>query len=75
MARSIQETTGVLGALGSPVKLTCGIALSLVQALHVSSELFTRTASNWASHTGYGGQSSNVLGDRRIDHEALDCDS
>ena len=41
MARSIQETAGVFGALGFPVKLTCGIALSLVQALEVSSEPFT----------------------------------
>lgn len=40
MARSIQETAGVFGALGTPVKLTCGIALTLVQALEVSSEPF-----------------------------------
>lgn len=45
MAKSIQETAGVLGVLGSPVNLTCGIALSLVQALQVSSEPFTRTIS------------------------------
>jgi len=39
MAKSRQETAGVLGALGAPLKLTCGIALSLAQALEVSSEL------------------------------------
>ena len=38
MAKSLQETAGVLGPLGSPVKLTCGIALSLFQALEVSSD-------------------------------------
>ena len=46
MAKSIQETAGVLGALGSPVKLTCGIALSLVHALEVGSELFTYPTSH-----------------------------
>ena len=48
MARSLQETAGVLGPLGSPVKLTCGIALSLVQALDVSSDPFTHTTSHWS---------------------------
>ena len=43
MAKSLQETVGVLGPLGSPVKLTCEIALSLVQALEVSSDHFTHT--------------------------------
>lgn len=37
MAKTLRETAGVFGALGSPVKLTCGIALSLVEALEVSS--------------------------------------
>jgi len=54
MAKSLQETAGVLGALGAPLKLTCGIALSLVQALEVSSELFTRTISQLTPHAGYG---------------------
>jgi hypothetical protein len=55
--------------MGSPVKLTCGIALSLVEALEVSSEPFAHTASHWSPNTGYGCQSSNVLGDRRTGHE------
>ena len=46
MARSLQETACVLGVLGSPIRLTCGIALSLVEALEVSSEPFTPTSFN-----------------------------
>ena len=38
MAKSLQEIVGALGPLGSPIKLTCEIALSLAQALEVSSE-------------------------------------
>jgi len=44
MAKSLQETADVLGVLGSPIRMTCGIALSLVQAFEVSTEPFTRTA-------------------------------
>ena len=48
MAKSLQEVVGVLGPLGSPIKLTCGIAISLVQGLEVSSEPFTHTTSHWS---------------------------
>ena len=48
MAKSLQETVGVLGPLGPPVKLTCEIALSLAQALEVSSDNFTHTTSHWS---------------------------
>ena len=37
MAKSVQDTADSLGVLGSPVKLTCGVALTLVGALEVSS--------------------------------------
>ena len=39
-AKSLQETASSLGPLGFPFKLTCGIALSLVRALFVSSNPF-----------------------------------
>lgn len=45
-AKSLQETAGILGPLGSPVKLTCDIALSLVQALDVRSDRFAHTTSH-----------------------------
>ena len=52
MAKSLRETAGVLGALGSPIRLTCGIALSLVEALEVGSEPFTPTSSHWSLYQG-----------------------
>ena len=48
MAKSLYQTAGVMGAVGSPVKLTCGFALSLVQALEVSSGPFAHTVSHWS---------------------------
>ena len=48
MARSIQEAAEVMGPLGTPVKATCAIALSVVRALEVSSEPFIRTTSHWS---------------------------
>jgi len=48
MAKSLHETAGALGLLASPVRLTCGIALSLVQALEVSSDPFAHTTSHWS---------------------------
>jgi len=48
MAKSLHETAGALGPLASPVRLTCGIALSLVQALEVSFDPFAHTASHWS---------------------------
>ena len=76
MARSIQETAGVLGALGSPVELTCGIARSLVQALEVGSERTLYLSDfSFPPHTDHGYQSPNVLGPRRIRHKTYDCNS
>jgi hypothetical protein len=50
MAKSLHETAGALGPLGSPVRLTCGIALSLVQALEVSPDHpCAHTASHWST--------------------------
>jgi len=75
MAKSLQETAGVLGALGSPVRLTCGIALSLSQALEVSPDAFAPHFLIGPHITGRDCQTSNVLGDRRFGHEALEHDS
>lgn len=75
MAKSVQDTADSLGVLGSPVKLTCGVALTLVGALEVSSETLHSHDSSLTPHTGHGCQSSIVLGPRRIGHHAFGRDS